>query len=390
MPDDDQQRVSCAGADAKKKTLIASEQDRPDVAERRQQWRATQAHIPPEKAVFIDETWAKTCMTRTYGRSPIGTRLIEKVPSGRWQTTTFLGALRIDGFIAPLTVDGAINGPLFLAWVQQHLAPALRPGDIVVMDNLSSHKVAGVREAIEAAGAELRYLPPYSPDLNPIELAFAKFKKLLRDGAERTVDKLWDLCGRLLDEFQEPECRNYFQHCGYRAPGNACRMVRAVVRRRRRAQPSTDFARSAPRARPSGSAADPARASRSNRCTGTGPHRQVPRQAALRNSYFERRRMFRRGRSTKSPSSVGLHAGKLRGHALPERLVVAKLLRLDAAHDSLGLTDQVVELLAGADIEMPEAIEELPQVLDGRVPEDFGFAVLGAAQALGEVTHQLG
>ena len=216
MPDDDQQRVSRTGADAKKKTLIASEQDRPDVAERRAQWRAMQAYIPPEKAVFIDETWAKTCMTRTYGRSPIGTRLIEKVPSGRWQTTTFLGALRIDGFVAPLTVDGAINGPLFLAWVQQHLVPALRPGDIVVMDNLSSHKVAGVREAIEAAGAELRYLPPYSPDLNPIELAFAKFKKLLRDGAQRTVDKLWDLCGRLLDEFQEPECRNYFQHCGYR------------------------------------------------------------------------------------------------------------------------------------------------------------------------------
>jgi transposase len=208
--------VPCAGADAKKKTLIASEQDRPDVAERRQQWRATQEHIPPEKAVFIDETWAKTCMTRTYGRSPLGTRLIEKVPSGRWQTTTFLGALRVEGFIAPLTVDGAINGELFLAWVQQHLAPALKPGDIVVMDNLSSHKVAGVREAIEAVGAELRYLPPYSPDLNPIELAFAKLKKLLRDGAERTVDKLWELCGRLLDEFQEPECRNYFKHCGYR------------------------------------------------------------------------------------------------------------------------------------------------------------------------------
>jgi len=208
--------VSCARADAKKKTLIASEQDRPDVAERREQWRAAQQHIPPDKAVFIDETWAKTNLTRTYGRSPLGTRLIERVPSGRWETTTFLGALRVEGFIAPLTVDGAINGPLFLAWVQQHLAPALRPSDIVVMDNLSSHKVAGVREAIEAVGAELRYLPPYSPDLNPIELAFAKLKKLLRDGAERTVDKLWDLCGRLLDDFQEPECRNYFKHCGYR------------------------------------------------------------------------------------------------------------------------------------------------------------------------------
>jgi transposase len=184
--------VSRARALAKKKTLIASEQDRPDVVEKRHQWRAAQEHIPADKAVFIDETWAKTNLTRTYGRSPLGTRLIEKVPSGRWQTTTFLGAMRVEGFIAPLTVEGAINGALFLAWVTQHLAPALRPGDIVVMDNLSSHKVAGVREAIQAVGAELRYLPPYSPDLNPIELAFAKFKKLLRDGAERTVDKLWD------------------------------------------------------------------------------------------------------------------------------------------------------------------------------------------------------
>ena len=184
--------------------------------EKRQQWRAAQEHIPPDKVVFIDETWAKTNMTRTYGRSPLGTRLIEQVPAGRWQTTTFLGAMRAEGFIAPLTVDGAINGPLFRAWVEQCLAPVLRPGDIVVMDNLSSHKVAGVREAIEAAGAELRYLPPYSPDLNPIELAFSKLKKLLRDGAQRTVDKLWDLCGRVLDEFTGPECLNYFRHCGYR------------------------------------------------------------------------------------------------------------------------------------------------------------------------------
>ena len=208
--------MSRARTHAKKKTLIASEQDRPDVVEKREKWRVEQQSIPPEKAVFIDETWAKTCMTRTYGRSLIGTRLIEKVPSGRWETTTFLGAMRAEGFIAPLTVEGAINGALFLSWVRKELAPALRPGDIVVMDNLSSHKVAGIREAIEAVGAEVRYLPPYSPDLNPIELAFAKFKKLLRDGARRTVDKLWELCGALLDEFTEQECRNYFKHCGYR------------------------------------------------------------------------------------------------------------------------------------------------------------------------------
>lgn len=186
------------------------------MAEKRTAWRDSQEQIDPGKVVFIDETCAKTNMTRCYGRSPLGTRLVEKTPYGRWQTTTFLGALRAEGFIAPLTFEGAINGPLFRAWVEQHLAPVLRPSDIVVMDNLSCHKVAGIREAIEAAGAELRYLPPYSPDLNPIELAFSKLKKLLRDGAARTVDKLWELCGSILDQFTEHECRNYFQHCGYR------------------------------------------------------------------------------------------------------------------------------------------------------------------------------
>jgi transposase len=213
---DDLQCLPGPRTHAKKKTLIASEQDRPDVAQRREQWHAAQSQIDPGKVVFIDETWAKTNMTRRYGRSPLGTRLVEKAPCGRWQTTTFLGALRATGFVAPLTVDGAINGALFRAWVEQHLAPTLRPGDVVVLDNLSSHKVAGVREAIEATGAELRYLPPYSPDLNPIELAFSKLKKLLRDGAERTIDKLWSLCGRILDAFTEAECRNYFKHCGYR------------------------------------------------------------------------------------------------------------------------------------------------------------------------------
>jgi transposase len=213
---DDRQRLPGFGTDSKKKTLIAAEQDRPDVVERRADWQKSQAKIDPGKVVFIDETWAKTNMTRRYGRSPLGTRLREKTPCGRWQTTTFLGALRAQGFVAPLTVEGAINGPLFRAWVEQHLVPTLTSGDLVVMDNLSSHKVAGVREAIEAVGAELRYLPPYSPDLNPIELAFSKLKKLLRDGAERTVDSLTKLCGQVLDQFTEHECRNYFKHCGYR------------------------------------------------------------------------------------------------------------------------------------------------------------------------------
>lgn len=166
--------------------------------------------------VFIDETWAKTNMTRTYGRSERGTRLVAAVPYGRWETTTFLGALRATGFVAPLCVEGAIHGALFHAWVQQQLVPVLRPGDVVVMDNLSSHKRAGIIAAIEAVGATVRYLPPYSPDLNPIELAFSKFKKLLRDGTERTTEKLWKLRGRVLELFTESEYRNYLQHCGYR------------------------------------------------------------------------------------------------------------------------------------------------------------------------------
>jgi transposase len=209
--------VSRIETHAKKKSLIASERQREDVVEARRQWTASQLNINPDRAVFLDETWAKTNMTRTYGRSLRGTRLLESTPIRRWDTTTFLGAMRSTGFIAPLCVEGAINGSLFLAWVQQALVKCLRPGDIVVMDNLTSHKVKGVKEAIEAVGAEVRYLPPYSPDLNPIELAFSKFKKLLRDGAQRTTDKLWHLCGQVLDLFTETECRNYIKHCGYTA-----------------------------------------------------------------------------------------------------------------------------------------------------------------------------
>ena len=186
------------------------------MAEARRQWAAAQLEIDPDRVVFLDETWAKTNMTRTYGRSERGGRLRAKVPCSRWETTTFLGAMRATGFVAPLCVEGAINGELFEAWVQQHLVKTLRAGDVVVMDNLSSHKSSRVIAAIEDVGAEVRYLPPYSPDLNPIELAFSKFKKLLRDGAKRTTDALWQLCGQVLDLFTESECRNYFRHCGYR------------------------------------------------------------------------------------------------------------------------------------------------------------------------------
>ena len=213
---DNQQSLPGDQTDSKKKTLIAAEQERDDVALARVAWRQSQSNIDPDHVVFIDETWAKTNMTRTHGRSLRGTRVVERVPSARWETTTFVGALRSEGFVAPLTIAGPINGELFLAWIEQHLVPTLKTGDVVVMDNLSSHKVAGVREAIESAGAELRYLPPYSPDLNPIELAFAKLKKLLRDGAERTSENVWKLCGQLLDQFTPNECLAYFRHCGYR------------------------------------------------------------------------------------------------------------------------------------------------------------------------------
>lgn len=175
-----------------------------------------QEGLDPDRLVFLDETWAKTNMTRPRGRAPEGTRLVANVPHGHWKTTTFLAALRTSGLTAPLVIDGAVNGDLFLAYVRQQLAPTLQPGDIVIMDNLSSHKKAGVCESIEAVGAQLLYLPPYSPDLNPIEQAFSKFKWLLKSAKERTVEALWQTCGKLLDRFSESECRNYIRHCGYR------------------------------------------------------------------------------------------------------------------------------------------------------------------------------
>jgi transposase len=201
--------------DAEKKSLHAAEQQRPDVAAARENWRAAQPHLDPDRLVFIDETWASTNMTRRYGRAPRGQRLVAAVPHGHWKISTFVAGLRTSGLTAPLVVDGAMNGDIFRAYVEQILAPTLKPGDIVILDNLASHKVAGVREAINARGASLVYLPPYSPDLNPIEQAFAKLKALLRKIAARTVSTLWDALGDVLDRFTPQECANYLANAGY-------------------------------------------------------------------------------------------------------------------------------------------------------------------------------
>jgi transposase len=172
--------------------------------------------LNPKRLVFIDETSVKTNMTRLRGRSPRGRRLVAAVPHGHWKTSTFVAGLRCDGLTAPLVIDGAMNGEMFLAYVEQILAPTLSPTDVVIMDNLPSHKVAGVREAIEARGAILLYLPAYSPDLNPIEQAFSKLKALLRSAAARSIEALWTAIGNALQRFGAVECTNYLVNSGYR------------------------------------------------------------------------------------------------------------------------------------------------------------------------------
>lgn len=171
--------------------------------------------LDPRRLVFLDETWTKTNMTRLRGRAPRGQRLIAKAPYGHWKTSTFLAGLRHDRIVAPLVLDGAINGRVFLAYVEQFLVPTLQPGDIVIADNLSSHKVGGVREAIEASGANLWFLPAYSPDLNPIEQAFAKLKALVRKAAPRTREALWQRVGLIVQQFKPTECANFLANSGY-------------------------------------------------------------------------------------------------------------------------------------------------------------------------------
>lgn len=171
--------------------------------------------MDPARFVFIDETGTATNLARRYGRSPSDRRLVAAVPHGHWRTTTFIAGLRQSGILAPLVLDGPMTGLAFRAYLEQCLAPALAPGDVVVLDNLAAHKIDGVRQAIAAAGASILDLPPYSPDFNPIEQLFAKLKALLRKAAARTKEELWSTIGRLLDTCPSTECANYLRHCAY-------------------------------------------------------------------------------------------------------------------------------------------------------------------------------
>src|SRR6201984_1763322 len=200
---------------ALKKSVVAGERDRPDVARRRAQWIKYQDRVEPERLVFIDETWTRTDMAALRGGAPRGERLPTKVPHGRWKTMTFLAALRHNHIAAPWFLEGPIDGESFRLYVEKVLLPTLRQGDIVIMDTLGSHKAKAVRQLIRSAGATLFFLPKYSPDLNPIEQVFAKLKHLLRKAAARTVEAVWDAIGRLLPAFMPKECANYFENAGY-------------------------------------------------------------------------------------------------------------------------------------------------------------------------------
>lgn len=185
------------------------------MARRRARWKARQAGVDPARLVFVDETWAKTNMAPLRGWGPRGQRLIGTAPHGRWRTLTFLAALRLDRLEAPCLFNGPINGQRFLAWVEQFLVPTLQPGDIVVMDNLGSHKSKAVRQAIRAVGARRLFLPPYSPDLNPIEQAFAKLKHWLRLAQARSSDELHAAIARIIDRFPPTQCAAFFANAGY-------------------------------------------------------------------------------------------------------------------------------------------------------------------------------
>jgi transposase len=194
---------------------VAGERDRPDVARRRAQWTKYQDRIEPERLVFIDETWTKTNMAPLRGWALRGERLTAKVPHRHWKTMTFLAALRHDRIEAPWLLEGPIDGESFRTYIEKVLVPTLRDGDIVIMDNLGSHKGKAVRALIRAAGAKLFFLPKYSPDLNPIEQVFAKLKHLLRKAAARTFEAICAAIAQILQAFTPPECANYFRNSGY-------------------------------------------------------------------------------------------------------------------------------------------------------------------------------
>ena len=200
-----------------KKSLRAAEQHRADVARARRRWIRQQGYLDTTRLVFIDETAVTINMVRLRGRCPRGERLISHVPQGAWKTITFVAALRHNKMVAPMVLDGPINGAAFVAYIEQCLVATLKRGDIVVIDNLPAHKVPGVKDAIEAAGATLQYLPQYSPDLNPIEMPFSKFKAFLRKVAERTVRGLCRRIRSFVPTVSPKECRNYFRHAGYAA-----------------------------------------------------------------------------------------------------------------------------------------------------------------------------
>jgi transposase len=200
---------------ALKKTVLPSEQSRSRIQRRRQQWKKYQGRIDPARLVFVDETWAKTNMAPLRGWCDRGKRLRAHAPYGHWKTLTFVAALRVDSIDAPCLFDGPINRESFTEWVRHFLVPVLKPGDIVIIDNLSSHKGKVIRALIRATGAHVLFLPPYSPDLNPIEQAFAKLKAFLRKAAPRTIDAVTASLAGILKSFTAEECANYLKNAGY-------------------------------------------------------------------------------------------------------------------------------------------------------------------------------
>jgi len=195
--------------------VLPAEQTRPDIARKRERWKARQGGIDPRRLVFIDETWVKTNMAPLRGWGLRGQRLPARVPHNHWKTLTFVAALRVDRIDAPWVIDGPINGELFTLYAETVLAPTLARGDVVILDNLGSHKGQAARRAVRAAGAHLLFLPPYSPDLNPIEQFFAKLKHLIRKAEPRTIEATWRRIGDLLDAFSPAECANYMRNAGY-------------------------------------------------------------------------------------------------------------------------------------------------------------------------------